>query len=89
MRKLRETFRESLEEARHESQMAAYKSSKSTDEYVTMTIMGAGELEKMTRAGWELVRQVPANEHNLLKDITPAEFLVRKGREELRRSLGL
>lgn len=89
VRKIREALGQGVREARHERQVAAYESSKQTDEYVTMTIMGAGELERMTRAGWELVREVPPNEHNLLKNIAPAEFLIRRAREELRRSLGL
>lgn len=89
IRKMRDSFRESLSEAREESQVAAFKNSKSTDEYVTMTIMGDSELETMTRAGWDLVRQFPRNEHDLLKDIAPAQYLVRRKREDLGQSLGL
>ena len=54
-----------------------------------MTIMGDGELDKMTRAGWDLVRQVPKNERDLLKDIGPSQYLIRKRRDDLRQNLGL
>lgn len=37
-----------------------------------MTIMGNGELEKMTRAGWDLVTKTTASEHAFLN-----EYLVR------------
>lgn len=84
VRKFHREFQADVAEERVKAQINALKKSKPTDEFVTMTIMGDGELEKMTRAGWDLVVKVTASEHTSLN-----EYLVRKRRDELARALGL
>ena len=84
VRRFLREFQEGVVEERVKLQVKALKESKLTDEFVTMTIVGDGELEKMTRMGWDLVIKITFSEQTLFN-----EYLVRKRRDELARSLGV
>lgn len=84
LRKYQREFQQGAEEERLKLQAKALKASKPTDDFVIMTISGDGELEKLARAGWEVVSKVYSSEHSFLN-----QYLIRKRREDLQRSLGL
>jgi hypothetical protein len=73
----------SVAEERLKQQLKALQESNPTDEFVTFSIMENGELAEMTRAGWDLVTKTSASKHTFLN-----EYLVRRRRDELVRTLG-
>lgn len=83
LRKFYGEFQQSLAEERAKMQVKALTESDPTDEFVTMTISGDGELEKMTRAGWDLVRKTNGDEQAFFNT-----YLARKRRDDLARSPG-
>lgn len=84
LRNLRRNWQSEAEHAHERLQLDALRDSNPTDVFVTMKIMGNGELERMTHAGWQLVSQDSPHKH-LLSD----EYLIRMARPELLKQLGL
>lgn len=85
IRKLYRDFGEGVDAERTKLQVEAFKKAKLTDEYVTITVVGDVELDKMTRAGWDFVARTNADTgaHSLF-----SEYLMRRRRDDLARSLG-
>ena len=84
LRKVRSALKEGAAEQRAKRQLDAFRASSPTDLYVTLRISGDGELQEMTRVGWEVVAMVSDSEYAFSR-----EYLMRMRRGELAEMLGL
>lgn len=90
-RRFRDEFQADMESSRIRNQIEAFKKSPETDEWVTLTIIGDKELERMMRKGWRDAVKIDDGlpDTELSRAFPMNEYLIRKRRGDLARDLGL